>query len=516
MASMAHIEQQPAGETPLALLCARLGIGLANAVERAAAHWRAADFATDLAEDLGTPRWYRGLGVMVGCGALALACAPGLPVLDAPPPMRLDAAAREQARSQTVMPFALGSDIGQRMGPTPDVAAMAFAPERPTLEMAATLTEGDSLARMLGRAGVGDNDVARVQTAIAGAIPLADIAPGTRFDLTLGRHDVAGTPRPLDRLAFRARFDLDLVVQRAGGGFAVVRHALPVDATPLRIRGVAGTSLYHSARAAGAPMKAIQQFLAAIDAHLSLDDVRAGDTFDMIVTYKRAAGGESEVGDLLYAGITSGGRPKSQLLRWGGEGQFFDASDMAEQRSSQALIMPVAGARITSGFGMRFHPILGFSRMHSGTDLAAPWGSPIYAVADGVVVSVGPHGGHGNYVRLEHGGGTGTGYGHMSRFAVSSGMRVRAGQVIGYVGSTGLSTGPHLHYEVFRNGVSIDPMSMHFTVRNGVDKKELAAFKARLAGLMQVKPGAALGPVGGPVSGATGQIASRATAIAHP
>jgi murein DD-endopeptidase MepM/ murein hydrolase activator NlpD len=516
MASMAHIEQQQVGETPLAMLCAKLGgkvcAGLANAAERAAAHWRAGDFATDLAEDLGSPRWYRGLGVMVGCGALALACAPGVPVLDAPLAMRLDAAAREQARSQTVMPFALGGDIGQRMGPTTDVTAMAFAPERPTIEMTATLTEGDSLTRMLGRAGIGNDDIARAEAAIAGAVPLGDIAPGTRFDLTLGRHDVAGTPRPLDRLAFRARFDLDLVVQRFGGGFAVVRHALPVDATPLRIRGVAGASLYHSARAAGAPMKAIQQFLAAIDAHLSLDDVRAGDTFDMVVTYKRAAGGESEVGDLLYAGITSGGRPKSQLLRWGGEGQFFDASDMAEQRSSQALIMPVAGARVTSGFGLRFHPILGFSRMHSGTDLAAPWGSAIYAVADGVVAFVGPHGGHGNYVRLEHGGGTGTGYGHMSRFAVSSGMRVRAGQVIGYVGSTGLSTGPHLHYEVFRNGVSVDPMSMHFTVRNGVDKKELAAFKARLAGLMQVKPGAALGPIGG----ATGQIASRASAIAHP
>ncbi len=512
MASMAHIEQQQVGETPLAMLWARLGARLRDVAESVTARWCAFDFATDLAEDIGTPPWCRGLAVMIGCGALALACWPGIPVLDAPSPMRLDATARELARIQTVKPLALGADIGQRMGPTLHVTPMAFAPERPTIEMTATLVEGDSLTGMLGRAGVGNDDIVRVQVAIAGAVSPDDIAPGTRFDLTLGRHDVAGTPRPLDRLAFRARFDLDLVVQRVGGGFAVVRHALPVDATPLRIRGVAGTSLYHSARAAGAPMKAIQQFLAAIDAHLSLDDVRAGDTFDMVVAYKRAAGGESEVGDLLYAGIESSGHAKSQLLRWGGEGQFFDASDMAEQRSSQALIMPVAGARITSGFGMRFHPILGFSRMHSGTDLAAPWGSPIYAVADGVVVFVGPHGGHGNYVRLEHGGGTGTGYGHMSRFAVSSGMRVRAGQVIGYVGSTGLSTGPHLHYEVFRNGVSVDPMSMHFTVRNGVDKKELAAFKARLAGLMQVKPGAALGPIGA----ATGQIASRASAIAHP
>lgn len=246
-------------------------------------------------------------------------------------------------------------------------------------------------------------------------------------------------------------------------------------------------------------MQAIQQFLAAIDAHLSLDEVRPGDTFDMVVGYKRSAGGAVEVGDLLYAAIESGGESgglaKKQLLRWGGDGQLFDASAMAEQRAAQALIMPVAGARITSGYGWRFHPILGFGRMHSGTDLAAPYGSPVYAVADGVVSFVGPHGGHGNYIRLEHGGAIGTGYGHLSRFAVQQGLRVRAGQVIGYVGSTGLSTGPHLHYEVFRGGASIDPMSVHFTVRAGVDKKELAAFRARLAQVLAVKPGAALAPL---------------------
>jgi len=157
--------------------------------------------------------------------------------------------------------------------------------------------------------------------------------------------------------------------------------------------------------------------------------------------------------------------------------------------------MPVAGAHITSGFGMRFHPILGYSRMHAGIDLGAAYGSPIYAVADGVVTWAGVHGGHGNYVKLEHGGGIATGYGHMSRITVALGGRVHAGEVIGYVGSTGLSTGPHLHYEVFRDGRPIDPMSAQFTVRAGVDPHEQDHFKGELARLMRVQPGAALTPL---------------------
>ena len=201
------------------------------------------------------------------------------------------------------------------------------------------------------------------------------------------------------------------------------------------------------------------------------------------------------MGDLLYAGLEHAGRSKAQLLRWGSDGQFLDAADMSGERRSSAFIMPVAG-HVTSAFGMRFHPILGYSRMHAGLDLGAPYGSPIYAVADGYVSFAGVHGGHGNYVRLEHGGAIGTGYGHMSRIAVSAGTRVRAGQVIGYVGSTGLSTGPHLHYEAYRDGQTVDPMAVHFTVHAGVNKQELAAFRAKLANMLLVKPGAALGPVG--------------------
>ena len=460
-----------------------------------AAHLRRFDFATDLAEDLGSKRWYRGLGVMLGLGGIALACWPGMAPLQAATAMRADAAAQDEFRSQMLLPLGLGADTGHHMGATALMLPLAAAPERSRIELVASLASGDSLGRMLQRAGVGSGDAARVAEMVSGSVHLADITPGTRFDLTLGQRPAPNQPRSLEKLAFRARFDLNIEVERRGSGLALGRRAIAVDATPLRIRGLVGGGLYRSARAAGAPMAAIQQYLQTLDAHFGLDDVSPGDMFDMVVAYKRSAQGEREVGDLLYAGLEHAGRSKAQLLRWGSDGQVLDAADMSGERRSSAFIMPVAG-HVTSAFGMRFHPILGYSRMHAGLDLGAPYGSPIYAVADGYVSFAGVHGGHGNYVRLEHGGAIGTGYGHMSRIAVSAGTRVRAGQVIGYVGSTGLSTGPHLHYEAYRDGQTVDPMAVHFTVHAGVNKQELAAFRAKLANMLLVKPGAALGPVG--------------------
>jgi murein DD-endopeptidase MepM/ murein hydrolase activator NlpD len=354
----------------------------------------------------------------------------------------------------------------------------------------ATLGKGDSFGRMLQRAGVGGGEAAQISELVAGVVPLGEIGAGTRFDLTLGRRAASGRPRPLDQLQFRARFDLDLAIERRGGSLALVQRPIAIDATPLRIRGAIGSSLYRSARAAGAPVKAIQQYLEALDQHHGLDgDVAANDEFDIIIGYKRSARGESEAGRLLYAGLERGGRPRMQLLRWGPDGQLFEASGLGRQQTAQ--FAPVAG-RITSLFGLRRHPILGYRRMHSGVDFGARWGAPIFAATAGIVAYAGRHGGHGNYVRLDHGGGVGTGYAHMSRIAVSPGTPVRAGQVIGYVGSTGLSTGPHLHFEAYRNGRAINPLSIRFAARAMVDKKELNAFKARLAELKAIAPGAAL------------------------
>ncbi len=450
------------------------------------------DLAPDLGADIGSPRWFRGLGTLVGLTILALAFWPSFAPLEAAPPAHIDDAVRDEYRSQMILPLALGADSGRHMGATALVEPLTAAPERPRLEMLATLARGDSFERMLRRAGVGAADTGAVTDMVGRAIPLSDIESGTQFDITLGRRPSPGEPRPLEKLTFRARFDLELAVGRLdeGGSLSLVKHPIRVDDTPLRIRGTVGSSLYRSARAAGAPASAVQSFLKTLGSQINLDrDIRSTDTFDMIVSHRRAATGERQAGQLLFAGIDRAEKPRVQLMRWGSDGQFYEASGVGEQRGG--LVSPVPGP-VGSRFGMRRHPILGYRRMHSGLDYRARHGTPIVAVTDGRVSGAGRMGGCGNAVRLRHDGGLETRYCHMSRMAVNRGQAVRRGQVIGYVGSTGLSTGAHLHYEMYRNGRAVDPSSVKYVTRAQLAGAELRRFRDTLAKLRTVEPGAAL------------------------
>lgn len=447
------------------------------------------DLAPDLARDIGSRRWLRGVATLIGLIALALSGWPGFSPVAAAPSMVLDTTARDQFRSQMITPLALGADTGRRMGATSAVVALAAAPERPRIDLVATLAQGDGFDHMLRRAGLARAEAARVANMVAGAVTLSDIEPGTQVDLTLGRRPAPGAPRALDSLSFRARFDLRLAVQRRAGELRLISHPIRVDDTPLRIAGEVGSSIYQSARAAGAPPVAVQRYLQVIGRQIPLDRVASTDRFDMIVAYKRAATGEREVGKLLYAAIYRDGRPEKQLVRWGKDGQFYEATGVGQPQ--QGLVRPVPG-RITSGYGMRMHPILGYRRMHDGLDFRAAYGTPIHAVAAGTVEFAGRKGGYGNFVELRHAGGLESGYGHMSRIKVRRGQRVRRGQVIGYVGSTGLSTGPHLHYELSRNGRRINPQKVRFVTRERLSGRQLAAFRRQLRQLQQVKPGAAL------------------------
>jgi murein DD-endopeptidase MepM/ murein hydrolase activator NlpD len=361
--------------------------------------------------------------------------------------------------------------------------------------LTARLGQGDSFARVLQRAGVGAVDIQRAIGLISGETALSDIASGTPIEIVLGRRTANDAPRPLESLDFRARFDLHLAVNRAGGGLQLTRKPIAVDDTPLRIRGQVGGSLYKSARAAGAPADVIQDYLKVIASRGPLSAIGATDEFDIIVSHRRAETGEVEVGELLFAGVDRGGKPRIQMLKWksGESAQWFEASGVGESRGQMSR--PVNG-NMTSGFGYRRHPILGYRKMHSGIDFGAPYGAPIYAATDGIIAHAGRKGGYGNFVQINHGGGIATGYGHMSRIVTSAGQRVRQGQIIGYVGSTGLSTGPHLHYELYRNGAAINPLSVTFTQRAQLSGSDLARFRSQLARLKSVKPGAALAPMG--------------------
>lgn len=442
------------------------------------------EWVPDLGHRIGSLTWWRGLVTCTAlCGA-AWMLSPGYrPILGYAAPA-LSGTAFEESRTQGIAPLGLGATTGRRMAANALVRPLAETPERPVVEMTATLGEGDTLADALRRAGVGGGEAARTAALVSQAVRLDDLAPGTMLSLTLGRRAARTEPRPLEKLAFRAAFDLNLAVLRAGEALALERRPIAIDRTPLRIRGLAGPSLYRSARAAGAPARLVEAYIKALATRMPISDVGADSTFDIVADQARAATGEVEVGALQFVGLEQRGR-RLQLVRWGDRngigGSFWDASGRSERRGTMG--MPVAG-RVTSSFGLRMHPLLGFMRMHKGLDIGAPYGSPIYAAIDGMVQFAGRNAGYGNFVKLAHAGGLASGYGHMSRIAVRPGERVRQGQVIGYVGSTGMSTGPHLHWEVWRNGVAVNPRSISMRSIETLSGETLRALRAKVSRLL--------------------------------
>jgi murein DD-endopeptidase MepM/ murein hydrolase activator NlpD len=437
----------------------------------------------DLGAGIGSAEWFRGLFTCLALCYAALSLAPGLEPIVSASPAPLTDAQLDEAQALSFEPLAYGAGTGRRMAPTAAVQMLNDVPERPTLDLTLSLGRGDSFGRVLERAGVGEAEARQVEAMIASAADMAEVKPGTPLVLTLGRRPSPGAARPLESLAFRARLDLKLSIGRENGGLALARTPIAIDESPLRIQGLVGPGLYRSARASGAPAKAVETYLRAIATQIDVGMLSPGDRFDIIIEHRRAATGETEAGKLLYAGLERPGGRRLQLMQWelDGRTQWFEASGVG--RHSGALQRPVPGS-VSSSFGMRRHPILGYSRFHKGMDFRAGYGTPILAATDGQVAGAGWAGGYGRQVRIDHPGGLATTYSHMSRIAAQPGQMVRQGQVIGYVGSTGFSTGPHLHYELYRGGVPVDPMSVKFTQRAQLSGADLAGFRARLRSLL--------------------------------
>ena len=248
---------------------------------------------------------------------------------------------------------------------------------------------------------------------------------------------------------------------------------------PQRIRGRAGEGLYWSLRAAGASPQVAAQYLAALATQIDVGEVEPSDSFDLVLGTDR---------QLLYAGLDRFGAAALQLVRWttGGGSEWINAADMARPApTSSGLAMPANGP-ITSYFGNRYHPILHFTRFHAGVDIGAGWGSPIVAAGDGQVIGAGWSGGYGREVQIAHGGGLVSLYGHMSEIVAQPGSFVRQGQLIGYVGSSGLSTGPHLHFEVRMSGQPVNPLAVRFTSARVIDTKIADWIKERLKALLSI------------------------------
>ncbi|MGO8916984.1 MAG: M23 family metallopeptidase [Stellaceae bacterium] len=338
---------------------------------------------------------------------------------------------------------------------TPPAPVLAAPPTTRLLRLAA----GDTLNGVLAAAGVGASDTQAAISALAPVFPPRALKPGQEMAL-----DFVGVE--LSELRLTTGIDRDIVVTRAGdGSFTARQRARTLTRVPELAAGVIRTSLFEAASDAGVPMPVLSEMIHAFSYDVDFQrDLQPEDSFEVL--YERLydeRGKAVGTGEIAYAAMTVSGKTL-KLYRYLPAGartaEFFTAS--GESVKKALLRTPVDGARLSSGFGMRLHPILGYTKMHRGVDFAAPPGSPIMAAGDGIVEGAGAAGAYGNLVLLKHDGAYETAYAHMSRIArgLRPGIRVRQGQVIGYIGATGHATGPHLHFEVRLRGEPMNPMSV--------------------------------------------------------
>jgi murein DD-endopeptidase MepM/ murein hydrolase activator NlpD len=347
------------------------------------------------------------------------------------------------------------------------------------VERRVQVAKGDTLADILVRAGVSAPEAHDAISAVATLYNPRSLKPGQALTLTFG----PGAGGKLMRLLLPASFDNTVRVERgANESFNAARIALPLTHQVAQASGVIRSSLYEDAVAAGLPAPLVVELIRAFSYDVDFQrEIQPGDRFE--AAFERDINGADEVvhnGSLVYGALTLSGKTL-RIYRYvtrDGRIDYFNAKGESVRKA--LLRTPVDGARLTSGFGMRINPILGFSMMHKGVDFGAPSGTPIMAAGDGRVDMAGWNGSYGNYVRLKHNTEYSTAYAHMSRIAngIRKDAHVRQGQIIGYIGETGRATGPHLHYEVLVHERQINPLSVKLPTGIKLAGTELAAFLA--------------------------------------
>ena len=335
---------------------------------------------------------------------------------------------------------------------------------------------GDSLGPLLQKNGLSGGQAYKVTQAFATVYKPRNVRVGQEFNLHFNGET-------LEHLTFKPNVEKTVFVDLKGEDYTAREVAAEFKYETIGIKSHISNSLYLDATRLGAPDRVVQQFANIYEYSVDFQrDIQPGDNFEMFFEVARNRKGEIiKSGDLLY---TSFSPRKKKIDYWlftdsKGRENFYDEKGKTAKRKLRAT--PVNGARLSSSYGRRKHPILGYRKMHAGVDFAAPRGTPILAAGSGTVERANRYGGYGNYIRIRHTDGYKTAYAHLSKFArgVKAGKYVKQDQVIGYVGTTGRSTGPHLHYEVHLNGKKINPRRLSQLSGKPLHKNEMPNFAKR-------------------------------------
>ena len=337
-----------------------------------------------------------------------------------------------------------------------------------------TLNPGDNLGPLLQRNGLTGQEAHRVTQAFGDVFQPRNLRAGQKFDLHY-------TGETLDHLTFKPNVETTVFIDRVDDNYVARKIEAEFKYETIGVKATVENSLYVDATRLGAPDKVVVQFANIYEYSVDFQrDIQPGDAFEMFFEVARDQKGEIvKAGDLLYTSFSPRGKTSEYWLFEDSRGRenFYDAAGKTAKRKLRAT--PVNGARLSSSFGNRRHPILGYRKMHTGVDFAAPRGTPILAAGSGTVERANRYGGYGNYVRIRHTDGYKTAYAHLNGFArgVKAGSYVKQDQVIGYVGTTGRSTGPHLHYEVHLHGKKINPRRLSQLSGKPLSSDQRPAFK---------------------------------------
>jgi murein DD-endopeptidase MepM/ murein hydrolase activator NlpD len=414
------------------------------------------------------------------------------------------------APGRSFLPYALFTKLiraSEPQVPAPSDNSDNANPNPGVEQRTVTLDAGDTLAGMLEDVGISSQDANAVVSAMGKNFSPRQLKAGQSFDLTYsvstidvsGNAPSQGQPKTtvvmvnrkpvvvpvnaelddsnaraensqsitrLLSLHFSPAIDQDITVTRTtDGGYTADVEKKELQVHHHRAGGTIDSSLYLAAMQAGIPADVVVDLIHMFSYKVDFQrDLQPGDKFEVYYDFAYTPEGQpAKYGSISYAMLTLDGK-QIPMYRFQADPseppEYFDAK--GESAKGMLMKTPVDGARISSGFGSRFHPILGYTRMHKGVDFAVPTGTPVMAAGAGTVKFMGWANGYGNFVLINHGDNYATAYGHLSRFApgMRLGARVRQGQVFAYSGMTGMATGPHLHYEIRVGGGQVNPLTV--------------------------------------------------------
>ena len=374
-------------------------------------------------------------------------------------------------------------------------APPAPPPPPPWVERQITVARGSTITAILQDQGLDYAEALAVVDAASGIHDLAKIKIGEQLTMRIDREDerLVGLVYPLDRHGERR-----MLIERAeAGGFTASELVLATERVPVGLAAKVDGSLWATREKLGLSAANIVDLASVFEWEIDFNTgVRVGDSLSMVIESVRdaASGAHIRYGEVLAAEYVNSGTPFRGFRYVDSEDRrgYYDEAGLSTRK--MFLKSPLKFSRISSGFSKRrYHPVLKRWRAHNGIDYAASRGTPVRAIGSGRVKFTGKKGGYGKHVRVRHNGKYASSYSHLSRIAVRRGQVVSQGQLIGYVGATGLATGPHLHFEFYVHSAYVNFRRQNFPRTDPIDKSERAAFEVTLAELLPLLDGASSG-----------------------